>query len=204
MSLGNRRMVELLFRGVFPYCGQREPGAGTGKSCCGRARLGGDRGSTPRALVLIVLRHRHCDLSCGLQKFLQPTLIADRDRLHLEARYNYEGIGSGSAWLGYSFSAGETLHLDLTAMAGAVFGKTHGYAPGYEFTLGWRKLQLHSGAEYVFDTDDSSESFLYTWSELTLTPKDCSSSAWPSREPGPTTRIWTSSEACSFASYTRP
>ncbi len=108
----------------------------------------------------------------GSKNFLQPTLIADRDRLHLEARYNYEGIGSGSAWMGYNFSAGETLHLDLTAMAGAVFGKTHGYAPGYEFTLGWRKLQLYSEAEYVFDTDDSSESFLYTWSELTLTPKD--------------------------------
>ncbi len=106
------------------------------------------------------------------KNFLQPTVIADGDRLHLEARYNYESIDSASAWVGYNFSAGTTVHLDFTAMAGAVFGKTHGFAPGYELTLGWRKFQLYSETEYVFDTSESSDSFLYTWSELTLAPKD--------------------------------
>lgn len=106
----------------------------------------------------------------GSKNFLQPTVTADNDHLHLEARYNYEALNSGSAWVGYNFSAGTTVHLDFTAMAGGVFGNMRGFAPGYEFTLGWRKLELYSEVEYVFDTDNSSDSFLYTWSELTLAP----------------------------------
>ena len=106
------------------------------------------------------------------QNYVQPTIRADRSWLHLEARYNYEALDTGSAWVGYNFSVGENLKLDFTPMVGAVFGKTNGYAPGYEFTLSWRKLQLYSEGEYVFDTGDSSSDFFYTWSELTLAPVD--------------------------------
>ncbi len=106
------------------------------------------------------------------QNYVQPTIRGDRSWLHLEARYNYEALDTGSAWIGYNFSAGDKLKLDFTAMAGGVFGKTNGYAPGYEFTLSWRKLQLYSEGEYVFDTGNSSDSFFYTWSELTLAPAD--------------------------------
>ena len=42
--------------------------------------------------------------------------------LHLEARYNYEGIGTGSAWVGWNFGFGEKLRLDATLMAGGIFG----------------------------------------------------------------------------------
>jgi hypothetical protein len=104
--------------------------------------------------------------------YVQPTIRADRNWLHLEARYNYEALDTGSAWVGYNFSVGEELKLDFTPMLGGVFGKTNGYAPGYEFTLGWRKLQLYSEGEYVFDSRNSSDSFFYTWSELTLAPVD--------------------------------
>ena len=55
-------------------------------------------------------------------------------------------------------------------MVGAVCGKTHGYAPGYEFTFSWWKFQLYNEGEYVFDTGDSADSFFYTWSEPTLAP----------------------------------
>ena len=103
---------------------------------------------------------------------MQPTIRADRGWLHLEARYNYEALDTGSAWIGYNFSVGEKLTLEFTPMLGGVFGKTTGVAPGYEFTLGWRKLQLYSEGEYVFDTGDSADSFFYTWSELTLAPVD--------------------------------
>ncbi len=37
--------------------------------------------------------------------FLQPTVTADRGRLHLEARYNYEDFNTGSLWVGYNLSA---------------------------------------------------------------------------------------------------
>ena len=103
-------------------------------------------------------------------EYVQPTFTADRGWLHLEARYNYEGLETGSAWVGYNFSVGEKLSLEFTPMLGGVFGDFTGVAPGYKYSLSWWKLQLYSEGEYVFDTDDSSESFFYTWSELTLAP----------------------------------
>jgi hypothetical protein len=106
------------------------------------------------------------------QDYVQPTIRADRNWLHLEARDNYEALDTGSAWVGYNFSVGEELKLDFTPMLGGVFGKTKGYAPGYELTLSWSRLQLYSEGEYVFDTRNSSDSFFYTWTELTLAPVD--------------------------------
>ena len=38
---------------------------------------------------------------------MQPTVAADRDWLHVEARFNYEDRDTGSVWLGYNFSVGE-------------------------------------------------------------------------------------------------
>ena len=102
--------------------------------------------------------------------YVQPTVTADRDGLHLEARYNYEALDSGSAWVGYNFSGGKKLAWEFTPMLGGVFGDTKGVAPGYKGSLGWWKVELYSEGEYVFDTDDSSESFFYNWSELTLSP----------------------------------
>ena len=102
--------------------------------------------------------------------YAQPTFTADRDWLHLEARYNYEALDTASAWVGYNFGGGETVTWELTPMFGAVFGATDGIAPGYKASLGWRKLELYSEGEYVVDTGDSSDSFFYNWSELTLAP----------------------------------
>lgn len=104
--------------------------------------------------------------------YLQPTLTADRGRLHLEARYNYEDLDTASAWVGYTFSGGDTLTFEVTPMLGGVFGNTAGIAPGFELTLGYRRLELYSEGEYVFDTSDSSGSFFYSWSELTFAPVD--------------------------------
>jgi hypothetical protein len=100
----------------------------------------------------------------------QPTIGADRDWLHLEARYQYEGLKTGSVWVGYNFSFGDEVALELTPMLGGVFGDTNGIAPGYKASLGWRKLDLSSESEYVFETGDSADSFFYTWSELGWTP----------------------------------
>ena len=102
--------------------------------------------------------------------FVQPTFTADRDWLHLEARYNYEALDTGSAWVGYNFSGGETVTWEFTPMLGAVFGATDGIAPGYKGSLGWKKLEFYSEGEYVFDAGDSADSFFYNWSELTFAP----------------------------------
>jgi hypothetical protein len=104
------------------------------------------------------------------REYVQPTFTADRDWFHLEARYNYEALDTGSTWIGYNFSGGKKLAWELTPMVGGVFGETSGVAPGYKGTLSWWKLELSSEGEYVFDLEDSSASFFYTWSELSLSP----------------------------------
>jgi len=104
------------------------------------------------------------------RNYVQPTFGADRDWLHLEARYNYENLETGSLWAGYNFSGGNKVPWEVTPMLGGVFGNTTGIAPGYKGTLSWWKLELYNEGEFVFDTGDSSESFFYNWSELTLAP----------------------------------
>ncbi len=106
------------------------------------------------------------------QDYLQPTFTADCDWLHLEARYNYEALHSGSVWFGYNLGGGETLAWEFAPMLGLVFGSTTGVAPGYEATLTWRKLQLYSEGEYVIDTAGSTGTYFYNWSELTLAPAE--------------------------------
>ena len=104
--------------------------------------------------------------------YVQPTITADRGWLHLEARYNYEALETGSAWVGYNFSGGEKLAWEFTPMIGGVFGDLTGLAPGYKGSLSWWKLELYSEGEYVYDTGHTSDSFFYNWSELTLAPVD--------------------------------
>jgi len=101
--------------------------------------------------------------------YVQPIFAADRDWLHLEARYNYEDQETGSLWIGYNFSGGETVEWELTPILGGVFGNTAGIAPGYEGSLSWRALEFYSEGEYVI-TGDESERFFYNWSELALAP----------------------------------
>ena len=104
--------------------------------------------------------------------YLQPTFTADRGWLHLEARYNYEAPETGSLWAGYNFSVGEKVTFEATPMLAAVFGATTGVAPGYKATLSWTKLTFYSEGEYLFDTNESADSFFYAWSELSWSVAD--------------------------------
>ena len=106
------------------------------------------------------------------QSYAQPTLTADHDWLHLEARYNYEALKTGSTWIGYNFSGGKKLEWEFTPMLGGVFGDLTGVAPGYKGAVRWWKLELSSEGEYFVDPGDSSGNFFYNWSELTLSPVD--------------------------------
>lgn len=104
--------------------------------------------------------------------YLSPNLTADRHRLHLEARYNYESLQTASLWAGYNFSAGNKVVLKITPMIGAVFGKTNGIAPGCEASLTFKHVELSISNEYVFDTTVKAKSFYYSWIELTYSPTD--------------------------------
>jgi hypothetical protein len=100
----------------------------------------------------------------------QPTVTADRGPLHLEARYNYEGLRSASFFVGWNFEFGETLKLGLTPMVGSVLGETSGPALALEVTVGWGPLGFTSQGEYVVDRLGGTGSFVYAWSELDVRP----------------------------------
>ena len=106
------------------------------------------------------------------QEYVQPTFTADRGWLHLETRYNYENLETGSVWVGYNFGGGEELEWEFTPMLGGVFGNTTGIAPGYKLSLTYWKFELSSEGEFVFDTGNSEGNFFYTWSELSVSPVD--------------------------------
>ncbi len=108
----------------------------------------------------------------GDRDYLALTLMADRDWLHLEGRFNYEDFDTGSLFIGYNFSVGETVTLDATPMIGGIFGETDGIAPGYEITLGYKWLELYTEGEFVFDLNSSDDDYFYSWSELTVSPAD--------------------------------
>jgi len=106
------------------------------------------------------------------QSYFSPTFSADHRWLHLEARYNYENQKTGSLWAGYNLGVGDTLVFEATPMLGVVFGNTTGIAPGYEMSLTYKRIELSSQGEYVFDTKDSAGSFFYCWNELVYAPTD--------------------------------
>ena len=102
--------------------------------------------------------------------YANPNLVADRRWLHLEARYNYEAIKTGSFWLGYNFSVGKKLALEATPMIGGVFGDITGIAPGYTISISYEPFELFTQGEYFFDAAIHAGNFFYNWSELSCAP----------------------------------
>jgi hypothetical protein len=102
------------------------------------------------------------------EDFLMPIVTARRDRLHLEARYNYEDRGTGSLFAGWAFAAGSAVAFEIVPMLGAVAGRTDGMAPAFTMTLDWKRLAIYSENEYVVDFSDHDLNFFYDWSEVTL------------------------------------
>jgi hypothetical protein len=104
--------------------------------------------------------------------YVNPNFTADRDWLHLEARYNYEELKTGSVWFGYNFSAGKKLEFEVTPMLGGVFGDITGIAPGYTISIRYKAIELSVQGEYFFDAGTRSGDFFYNWSELSASPAD--------------------------------
>ena len=104
--------------------------------------------------------------------YANPNLVADYNWLHVEARYNYEAIKTGSIWLGYNLSFGEKLVLEMTPMLGGVFGDSTGIAPGYTLTLSYKWIELFTQGEYFIDAGTRDSNFFYTWSELSVKPAE--------------------------------
>jgi hypothetical protein len=104
--------------------------------------------------------------------FVLPVFIADKNKLHLEARYNYEDRETFSGWVGYNFTGGNNFEYTITPMIGGVVGLSDGIAPGLEVTLGFKGFELYSEAEQYFDFETSANHFFYMWTDLTYSPND--------------------------------
>jgi hypothetical protein len=96
-----------------------------------------------------------------------PVFTADHKWLHLEARYNYEELHTGSLWAGYNFSWGKNLVLDVTPILGAVFGRINGLAPGCEASLTYKRFEASISNEFVITPANTGNSFYYAWPQLT-------------------------------------
>lgn len=100
--------------------------------------------------------------------FLSPILEADRGALHLEARYNYEDLETGSIFVGRTFQLGGDESTTVVPVIGLVLGRTDAIAPGLKLDLAWRGLAFSTESEVIVDLEDSDASFVYTWLEGTL------------------------------------
>jgi len=90
--------------------------------------------------------------------------------LHLEARYNYESIGARSAFVGWTFSGGDTVAWEVTPLLGGAWGSVHAFVPAVEASLSWRQFDFYVEAEAVRDQREHSDSYFYAWSELGYRP----------------------------------
>jgi hypothetical protein len=102
----------------------------------------------------------------GGENYTSVIAVADRGPLHLELRHNYEAINATSAFVGWTFSGGETVAWELTPLLGFVRGTKQAFAPGLEASLTWGRLDYYIEAEYVNERNASADSYFYAWSEL--------------------------------------
>jgi hypothetical protein len=91
---------------------------------------------------------------------------ADSGPLHLEARYAYEQKDSRSAFVGWTFSGGETVQWELTPIVGGGWGPARSFIPGVEASLAWGPFDAYVEAEFVRHRHDTEDDFNYAWSEL--------------------------------------
>lgn len=106
----------------------------------------------------------------GGDNYTSAIAVADRGPLHLEARYNYESVGTRSAFVGWTFSGGDAIAWELTPLLGGAWGGTRAFVPGLEASVSWRRLDLYVEAEYVRDSGERDDSYFYAWTELGFSP----------------------------------
>lgn len=96
-----------------------------------------------------------------------PVLSVNYNDWLIESRYNYEARDAASLWLGKVYSFGESLEFELTPLIGAIFNSFEGAAPGLKTDITYKKLNIYSELEYVFDFDSRDNNYFYSWNEIT-------------------------------------
>jgi hypothetical protein len=131
---------------------------------------GGRRASRPEAPQWEVAATGYWNAPRGGDGFASGILAADRGALHLEARANYEALHAQSAFVGWTFSTGEPVRLELTPIVGGVTGARHGPVAGLEASVAAGRFDWYAEAEYVREGGGGEPSYTYVWSELAFRP----------------------------------
>ncbi len=106
----------------------------------------------------------------GEDAFASGIFTADHDAWHLEARANYEAIHAQSLFVGYSFSWGKDVTLDLRPIVGGVTGTARGPIAGVEATIASGPFDYYIEAEHV--NDRVGGNYNYAWTELGWRPAE--------------------------------
>jgi len=106
----------------------------------------------------------------GSDAFASGILTADHDALHVEVRANYEAVHAQSAFVGYSFSWGKEVTLDLRPIVGGVTGTARGPIAGLEATVATGPVDYYIEAEHV--NDRVGGYYNYAWTELGWRPAE--------------------------------
>lgn len=86
---------------------------------------------------------------------------------YAEARYNYEDIETFSLYLGKAFTFGKNdLSCSLVPMLGGSVGRFNGISTGLNIDMEYDKFFFSSQSQYSRSTNQCSQSFTYSWSEV--------------------------------------
>ena len=55
-------------------------------------------------------------------------------------------------------------------LLGGAWGTTQAFVPGLEVSVAWKQLDFYVEAEYVRDSSERTDSYVYAWSELGFRP----------------------------------
>jgi hypothetical protein len=103
--------------------------------------------------------------------FVIPMISADKNKLHLEARYLNEEVETTSAWIGYNISGGSDFKYLFTPMIGGTIGRINGLAAELDLTLNFSDFEFDNQLEYIFDVEDEDDIFYYSL-DLIYSPLD--------------------------------
>ena len=103
--------------------------------------------------------------------FIIPMIKADKNKLHLEARYLNEEVETASAWIGYNISGGSDFKYLFTPMIGGTIGRINGLAAELDLTLNFSDFEFDNQLEYIFDVEDEDDIFYYSL-DLGYSPLD--------------------------------
>ncbi len=98
--------------------------------------------------------------------YVNPILTVDHNKLHVEARYNYEEYNTASAFAGLNIFLGKSNQFTVTPMAGLAFGKTTGVIPALEIIKTGKAFDFYSESEYFISLKSDYKNFFFNWSEL--------------------------------------